>query len=534
MNDAVPHDDSRPQAPDDLTGPEAHPADRATRPSGTVPASVGATVPVPGPQPESGPHPGPWPQPGSWQQPGRPPHQSPAYPGYGPEPRKKLPRRTLVGIVGTAVLVFGTAVGTGTWLLWPVIGDGAGRRADKGTWSVPHTPAGDGPSKMIRGLWVTDKAVVKALPDGVHAYDPGNGKELWTTPHPAGATLCQASTDSTGDIAVLAVRRDGDKCSTFTAVDLNSGKTLWEHALDTQKHFSDAGDAIARTGDTVVLSAIGHTTEALRVSDGTRLWKETDKLLASKGCDKEYVSKGYTGGHRLVRLQSCWTADFKTVNELVGVDPATGRAQWSHKLGKEGGWAKVMATSPVVVNDPATGDDRRMRLTVLDDNGTVRTRLAEGAETDRGLLTADGSPSANVQIKGDKIFVVAAGQKTDEDDHNKMVAWSLTTGQRLWERKSTGYLQSYRAVTSDTDDVLAYVAGNVHDPSRLVRFDPDSGDTTLVRRYRSAARAHAWIGSDPYVLLHHGRLYLSAGFVGERRDGDSADRQKSLIALPAT
>ncbi|MFF4402995.1 PQQ-binding-like beta-propeller repeat protein [Streptomyces sp. NPDC001404] len=461
-------------------------------------------------------------------------------PRYGgaPAPATTSSAR-IVGMVVAALLAFAAVVAAGVWWLWPALGVRPGGwhrgpEAGKGSWSVPYMPTGAEHPQMIRGVWFTDKAVVKALPDGVHAYEPDSGKELWSVRNPDGARLCQASTDSTGDVAVFA-RGKGDTCSTFVAVDLASGKALWEHTLDADDKVIGAGDKIARSGDTVVVSAAGHRTSALRVADGTLLWKETDELLGGEDCHGTHgnISMGYTGGRRLVRLQSCWNEARDTVYDAVGVDPATGRPQWAYRLGEHGGEAKVLATSPVVVNVPESRNMKQLRPVVLDDDGRLRTRLAGGSDTDRELLTTDGSPAANVQIKGDKIFVVAQSKETDATDNNKMVAWSLTNGQRLWEQRSRGYLQDFYAVASDTDDVLAYMAGNIHDPARLVRFDPATGRQALVRRYAPTPRT-AWIGSDPLALVGHGRLYLSAGYVSEKPGQAPKAWQKALISLPAS
>lgn len=86
---------------------------------------------------------------------------------------------------------------------------------------------------------------------------------------------------------------------------------------------------------------------------------------------------------------------------------------------------------------------------------------------------------------------------------------------------------------SDTDDVLAYSAGNIHDAARPVRFDPATGRQTVVRRYAPTPHT-AWSGSDPLALVSHGRLYLSAGYVNEKPGRAPAARQKALIALPAS
>ncbi|MGK5546352.1 PQQ-binding-like beta-propeller repeat protein [Streptomyces sp. URMC 127] len=462
------------------------------------------------------------------------PAAPPAPMGPPPPVPAATPRRTgLIVLAAAVALLLVASLGAGVWLF--LASNKAVRAGGSRTpsWTLPYTPSGLEHPRMIRGLWFTEKAVVKALPDRVVGLDPKSGKRLWEAPTPgSGSVMCQASTDSAGGIAVLG-RGSGDECHTFYAVDLTSGRTLWEHRLDPDEWASDNTPRIARSGDVVVVSAGGRLTTAFRVSDGEQLWKDGDKGLYEGTGDKDTCrGRSYTGGKQLVRIRRCLTGSTDTASYAEAADPATGRAKWRHKLGEHGTDAQVLATSPVVVDDPAR-PFASMSLVVLGDDGAVRTRL-EGEPKRRYSLSDDGSaPASDVQVKDDKLIMTLDRGEDDPDDNNRMAAWSLTTGKRLWEERATGYLQTFHLVASESDDILAYVAGNVHDAATLVRFDPDTGARSVVRRYRPTP-SKAWVGSDPYPVTHGRTLYLSAGYVTEEPGSGVASRQKSLIALPAS
>ncbi|MEU1818159.1 PQQ-binding-like beta-propeller repeat protein [Streptomyces roseifaciens] len=460
---------------------------------------------------------------------------------------KAPPRKGLIALAVAVGLVLVVALGAGVWMLLPGDGtrDGSGKGGSGGSratvsWSLPYTRSGLDHPRMIRGVWFTEKTVVKGLPERLVGLDPKTGKQRWEAPTPgSGSVLCQASADSTAGIAVLA-RGSGAACHTFYAVDLTSGKTLWEHSTGSDNWAPSGGPRIARSGDVVVVSADDHVTSAYRVSDGKQLWKDDDKGLYEDDDAKDTCrGDGYTGGKQLVRIQHCLLGSKDPGTYLAAVDPATGHAKWKYRLGEYGGQGQVLATSPIVVDDPERPYEGRMRVSVLGDDGKLRTRL-EGAPKRRyGLARGDGSaPATDVRIAGDKLVMASDGDGDGDgdgknsEDNNQLTAWSLTTGKRLWDQRATGYLQTYHLVaTSDTDDILAYSAGNIHDPSTLVRFDPATGSRKTVRTYRPTP-TKAWIGSDPYPVAHGKSLFLSSGYVSEEKGTEPERRQKSLMALP--
>ncbi|MFC4516370.1 MULTISPECIES: PQQ-binding-like beta-propeller repeat protein [Streptomyces] len=446
-------------------------------------------------------------------------------------------RGALIAMLAAATLVLAGAIGTGVWLLQDP-GHENNKPATAGAskaslpWSVPAKVSGLRSPGLVRGVWFTDKAVVHALPDGTAALDRSTGRRMWGTPTPGAGSLCRASTDSTDNIAILAYGA-GEDCGTFYALDITTGKVLWQHTLEPDDQAPSGPTRIARSGETVVVSTEKKRTTAFRVRDGREIWHESKELYQATA-QGDCRGTQYTGGRILLRVQYCLDGTFNERYDLAALDPVTGKARWTYRLSSEGLHAQVVSTSPIVVNDPGKGLGLPLGLTVLDDNGNLRTRLATGPEHLGKHAEGDGStPFPDVQIKGDKLYFVAAKDDSTPDQNNKIIAWSLDSGRRLWERTSSGYLQAYHAVASDTNDVLAYTAGNIHDPATLVRFDPATGTPTIVRTYPPTPQ-EAIVGPFPLPYLNHGTLYLLASPESAVPGWETEKRQKALLALPGT
>ncbi|MFE7119720.1 hypothetical protein ACFU99_30320, partial [Streptomyces sp. NPDC057654] len=101
-----------------------------------------------------------------------------------PPPGPRPGRTRLVAMLVTASVVLATAVAAGVWLLLspssPAGQQGSqAKRQSHVPWSLPYTKSGREHPTMVRGLWFTDKAVVKALPDGIAGLDRNTGERLW-------------------------------------------------------------------------------------------------------------------------------------------------------------------------------------------------------------------------------------------------------------------------------------------------------------------------------------------------------------------
>ncbi|WP_267246200.1 PQQ-binding-like beta-propeller repeat protein [Streptomyces sp. PR69] len=471
-----------------------------------------------------------------------PPQGSPApYPHPAGQPPRSAPKsRALIALLTVAGLVLVSAVAGGIWLLTGAGGDDDAEQSKKTTaeeapiapdepWSLPYKASSRQPDgvDLIRGLWFVGRTVVRAQPDGLVAVDHATGKQQWTTSAPESATgLCQASDGGFGDVAVLLAATGGDGCTLVYAVDLTSGKLLWQRTLSANREVKGVGvPRIARSSDVAVVSTPRKAPAAFRVSDGKELWNDR-QALGPQSCQ----GSGYTGGRRLLRVQRCITGLFESTEQLAAVDPATGRALWTYDADPEDrlGSPEVLQTSPIVIDISELKD--RLTLQVLTDDGKLRTTLTGQGRGLSVFRVKDGSPSWDVQVRGDRLFALANPVGLSSEN-NRMIGWSLTTGEQLWERPSTGKFQSFSAVHTDGDGVLAYMHGNVYDPAKLIRFDPGSGEATTVREYPADPRGPR-VGIRPVVQIHKDTLFLAAGDESRGKDADADPELRSLIARP--
>jgi outer membrane protein assembly factor BamB len=395
-------------------------------------------------------------------------------------------------------------------------------RKAKFPWWLPYTSSGQRLNlTTVRGMWFTDKEVVKAQPDGVFGYDKRSGQELWGVPVPGGAdtVVCLASPDAGSGIALVAYG-SGDTCDRLFAVDLEARKRLWDRGDLSSAENRVSETRIARTGDVVVFAAEDRTPAAFRVSDGAELWEDNPSLYdQGEGC-----TGSYTGGKTLVRLHHCTIEGDVAV---TAVDPATGRSKWAYSLGTNRFTAietQVLHTSPVILT---TGGPDRLALHVLDDNGKLRSKPAAGPERlSPSSYEPDGSPSADVVVRGDTLVLTAVPSDL-ESNNNKILAWDINTGARLWEHTAKGHIDKYYLVDTDTDEALAYVSGNVYDPTKLLAFDRVTGEPTTVATIPAAGKSNQITKPLPY--LRDGILYVSAAATPEVAGFDESSRASLAV-----
>ncbi|KAB2385925.1 outer membrane protein assembly factor BamB family protein [Actinomadura montaniterrae] len=384
-------------------------------------------------------------------------------------------------------------------------------------WSLPYagghwTIASD----SLRGTLFTGTTVVRALADELVAMDVATGRRLWESRLPA--TLCQASTIADGGVGVIAYGSEED-CGTVAGVDLRTGRLMWTRPLTIDESaINGAEPQLARSGDTVVAAMKHHPTTAFRVSDGAQLWTEKAALYGGGAC----YTDSYTGGLRLVRLASCVANGFHG-HVVEQVDPGTGRAQWTFRLRRPGLLKGVLSTDPIMVDDEDRSD--KAHLVVLSDQGTVRSTLADGLEHS-GHQRADGNPSGNVLISGDTVAVALEPKDAATTEQNTIVAWSITSGKRLWGIRGSTDTMRLHPVPSTGGGLLAYAVGRVNERPQLVRIDPASGQQSVVRQYDPA---DAWAGAEPVPALYRGALFLTCGILGA---GGPTPTDHALVALP--
>ncbi|WP_158678599.1 PQQ-binding-like beta-propeller repeat protein [Streptomyces sulphureus] len=424
-----------------------------------------------------------------------------------------------------------SVAGVGAWLIASpgqddAQGKGAAEKEARMLWSLPLEEAQQAPrASGHRGVWVSREQVVKSLPERVVGLDRTTGKQRWEVATPGGHVRCQASTSAGGGVAVLVGGPGEDDCSTAWAVDVHRGKLLWTKKLaENDEDFElDYPARIARSGETAVVEATGRVTTAFHARTGRELWREGASLYGRSDC----VGEEHVGGSQLVRKQRCEEESTPASGvpfSVAVVDPASGQERWSQYLGPEGTVAHVLHADPVVVNTPKNYSTAR--LSIFSREGEIK--LERGAEHILKHVDEDGGSSPDLIIRKDVIAAAVTEDDADED-RNKIVAWSPSSGKRLWERETTGYMQKYRPVDTDSKEILALSDGNDHHPVRLVKFSPKSGRPSTVRTY-TADTAGGKAGLRPLPYLRDGTLYLTPGTSPQVE----SDEHVSLMALTAS
>ncbi|MEV6878658.1 hypothetical protein [Amycolatopsis sp. NPDC051128] len=157
------------------------------------------------------------------------------------EKRRALPRRRRWSAI-TAVV--GVLAG-----VWPgaLVYDGLRGRFLEVRWSAPL----DRPSGVTGvGSWVDGDLVVRARADRLIGYTTTG--TAWTTEVPGREALCTMSRDVEDGVGLVGWAADGQPCATVVAMDLRTGKSLWQLTRTASDRYR-YGDAIA--GDELAVTS---------------------------------------------------------------------------------------------------------------------------------------------------------------------------------------------------------------------------------------------------------------------------------------
>lgn len=262
------------------------------------------------------------------------------------------------------------------------LGDGSGDV----TWkreggSVPASAGGDytgfqgGPAH----LGVADGAVEGDL--GV----------AWSLEHPSKDTGQQAATPAITDGTVYAAEgtiEDGSGVAYVTALDLESGTTLWEYRFEGTNVVDDVVVA-----DGVVLQRFSGVLVAIDAEEGEELWRHDADLDVTPAANDGTV---FVSGSDI------------SETHLYALDVGSGERRWSVQLDVSGRW----------IVPPAVRDG----LVYHVEEGVVGRDVADGTKqwtgtTDRGAITAP-------TVTDDRLLVGTTG--------NRVAAIDRATGEQAW------------------------------------------------------------------------------------------------------
>ncbi|OXM63991.1 outer membrane protein assembly factor BamB family protein [Amycolatopsis vastitatis] len=347
------------------------------------------------------------------------------------EKRGALPRRRRWSAI---IAVVGVLAG-----VWPgaLVYDGLRGQFLEVRWSAPLDRPAD---VMGAGSWVDGDLVVRARTDRLIGYTTTG--TAWTTEVPGRQALCTMSRDVEDGVGLVAWAADGRPCATVVAMDLRTGKSLWQLA----RTASDRPYGPAMAGDELaVASGLAVFTEPTGLRGvGLREHDERWRLDVEPGCTPAGVA---ASADQVAMLVSCENAGL----HVVVVDPASGRERWRAEVPVEPPMASValLAARPVVVRAVEEGSRTEDVVISFSDEGQVQARIPRsGPDYDmppveqtywrarpvRPLVVRDGLLIAPVSAPG-------------EDRRTAVAAFSLKTGTQVWRTAIDGDVVTVESTT---------------------------------------------------------------------------------------
>jgi hypothetical protein len=399
----------------------------------------------------------------------------------------------------------------------------AGRQAGeaKVLW-YKQAPDAPGSGADAPGLWITDKAAVKAAYKQVFAYNVGDGKPTWdalTFPQKICAVTPQKTSDDKVFVAYMSGSSDSAKCNQLQEIDLNTGTKGWSGKVPDGDLFdSTLSVELSITGDTLTVGRSMSGT-AFDVASGKKLW---DKGKYGSGC----YPAAFSGGPKLLAVSSCGVGSDTEHDEVQELDPATGKAKWTTKIPK--GWRveRAYSVDPVVLY--MTNDDKkRVNVTTLKNNGDLRSQL-ESKDT---FAPECGYAVLNRDLAG--CFGTAADANTlylpteAKSGANEIVAFSLETGKEKWRVKSPAD-EMMLPMRMDGTNLVAYVEPSYDGGGQIVSIPTTGGSyktTKLLQMPQGTADVENSFFSKAVDYVD-GRFYIST----TRLTGNDESKEKLMLA----
>ncbi|NGO10874.1 PQQ-binding-like beta-propeller repeat protein [Streptomyces sp. HC44] len=517
--------------------------------------------------------PGPYAQPGPYGQPQQPgPYGQPGY-GYPQQPQFPGPPGTPPGggsrnpfkgkpaiIVGAALAAALVIAGT----VWAVSGGDDGKKpVAKKSKDTNPTPGGDpinpgdgdggdgkgtedlnagrqaGESKVLwykegpdapgsgadaPGMWVTDKAAVKAAYKQVFAYNVSDGKPTWpaiTFPQ----EICAVTPQKTDNDKVVVAYKEGTKgtagCNQLVEIDLNTGEKGWTAEVADGDLFDDTLQLGLTISGKTLLAGRGQSGVGYDVTTGDQMW---EKKKYGSAC----FPTAFAGGTKLLAVSSCATGSDNEHDEVQELDPATGKAKWTKKIPK--GWkvARAYSVDPVVLY--LTNEDKKQWniSTLQDGSATVRSQVdvdeSFAPECGWAILQRDLQGCQGVVVDADTLYLPTEA-KTGA---NEIVAINLGTGKEKWRTKSPAD-ETMLPLKMDGTNLVAYVQPSYDAGGRIVSI-PTTGGSYTPKKLLQNPQGTADIESGFYskaVDYVDGRFYIST----TRLTGNDESQEKLMLAF---
>ncbi|MDO0914254.1 PQQ-binding-like beta-propeller repeat protein [Streptomyces sp. DT2A-34] len=386
-----------------------------------------------------------------------------------------------------------------------------------------YTQAPDAPASGADapGMWITDKAAVKAAYKQVLAYNLGDGEAAWdpiTFPQKICAVTPQQSADDKIVVAYMSGSSDRAKCNQLQQIDLGTGAKGWKGSVANGALFDSTLDVeLSITGSTLMVGRSQSGT-AYDIDSGEKLW---DKTRFGDKCFPD----AFAGGEKLIAVASCDATGTNEHDEVQQLDPATGKVKWTWQFDK--GWkvARFFSLDPLVIY--STNEDKKQwNISTLGADGKRRSQvqvsLEIGAQCGWAILQRDLQGCTGVAADADTLYMPTKATT----GANEIVAINLANGKQKWRVKSPAD-ESMLPIKVEDGKLIAYVEPSYDAGGRVVSI-PVSGSspqpTTLLQNPASAARVENGFFSKDLDWAD-GRLYLSS----TRLSGNDQAKEKLML-----
>lgn len=277
------------------------------------------------------------------------------------------------------------------------------------------------------GGWLSGPTVVRARFDRLVGYDVATGAVRWTYTVPGQDVLCAMSRTAADGVGLIAHGAESQPCSHVAAVDLTTGRALWERTVPADGSSTAINADVIAVADGMAVLRTAQSVMAVRLRDGTPLWQDE----TADRCRFATVAAGHG---QVLTTVSC----VDQVPEIRALDAGTGHARWTAKAPIRGTIANIrpLSADPAVVWIQESGQRGVSVVTSFDETGRARAsipvddgqrRLDVGdhgfrATPARDVVLQDGLLVAKAQLPGGKYRVVAYGLADGR------LRWSAKTG----------------------------------------------------------------------------------------------------------
>ncbi|MGW4317957.1 outer membrane protein assembly factor BamB family protein [Streptomyces sp. NPDC004684] len=385
-----------------------------------------------------------------------------------------------------------------------------------------EAPDAPGSGADAPGMWITDKAAVKAAYKQVFAYNVTDGAPTWA-PVSFPQKICAVTPEKTADDKVVVAYESGTsdsaKCNQLQQLDLRTGTKGWSAKLSEGRLFDST--------ITVELSVTGKTLMVGRSQSGVAYDIDSGrKLYEKQKYGEACFPTAFAGGAKLISVASCGAGGANEHDEVQELDPATGKAKWTRKIPK--GWSvqRTYSVDPLILY--STDDKKHWNVSTLNNDGSVRSQVdVKGSFAPQcgwAILERDLQGCQGVAADADTLYLPT--QATT--GANEIVAVNLATGKEKWRVKSPEDT-SMMPVKVEGGKLIAYVEPSYDSGGQIVSV-PTAGTshttTKLLQNPQSTADIENGFFSRDIDWVD-GRFYIST----TRLSGSDKSKEKLMLAF---